>query len=84
MFSIKVVDSNTGEVLKEDRIHTDAAGNIHHTTITANEFDLEAAIEKAYWAFDAERKASGAERNAFKRQLRELVVAVHAQAGRGG
>lgn len=38
------------------------------------------ALEQAFWEFDAERKATGAERDAFKRQLRPVVLATHPQA----
>lgn len=34
---------------------------------------MEDAIEKAYWEFDTERKRTGAERDAFKRQMRKLA-----------
>ena len=36
---------------------------------------IEGIIEDAFWRFDAERKATGAERDAFKRQLRGVMVA---------
>lgn len=36
---------------------------------------MEERIERAFWEFDAERKRTGAERDAFKRQLRHLVRA---------
>lgn len=34
----------------------------------------EEKIEQAFWEFDAERKRSGAERDAFKRQMRILAA----------
>lgn len=36
----------------------------------------EEVIEAAFWHFDAERRRSGAERDAFKRQVR-LVTEAH-------
>ena len=36
----------------------------------------EEAIEAAFWAFDAERKRTGAERDAFKGQMRRLLRTV--------
>ena len=37
--------------------------------------ELEAILEGAYWAFDAERKATGAEGAAFKRQMHGMMTA---------
>ncbi len=36
--------------------------------------DKEAQIEQAFWDFDAERKRTGAERDAFKNNVRLLVM----------
>lgn len=41
MFKIKIVNTDTGEVVKEERIHTDAHGNLHHLTMTKKESRLD-------------------------------------------
>ena len=41
----------------------------------------EEKLEDAYWAFDAERKKSGMERDAFKHQMRKFAVDTLDRAG---
>ena len=41
----------------------------------------ENALEAAYWAFDAERKRNGMERDAFKHQMRKFAKDTLDRAG---